>query len=756
MALLLLLACLGAAAAGCLFLIAWRLRARRRGRDAPPSGAGRTVTRSGGERPEGPREEGDAFAVAAAEETGPIGDAVEGGSTGAGPELAPDEVEASGETQRASGEDKTGQTATESSVQTAVAPIDRGGRPRGHLSERADRSEQTGVRPKRRLRPEIVCWKEGMHWVIGVEAPEELRDDNGSLPRVVQGSTELTSDESGQGRWRLERLSEPIEVQCGEGDTYVLDVWGKTTGERIVLFKLVGLKKSWGRRVNKPTAGLFLVVVPEDWERHDQLSGLPPIEAEPLRPRGYRAHFFDLSTEADVKIAFSRPNGSIVQTETPEPIFSLVGNRIPDADEDAGPLFGEGPPKLRGRGPEAWGEIATTVVGEEGEALDSKRWRVQFDPQPEDECLDLPMEVGERRAGWYFVRLYDSSDQLVDSMDFRFVRDLRGLDIEDHSAFPESRGHCPITVCFSHGPACTVRGTHAAAGCVLVATREDGTSLTVSPSPECDRTCWWIGPAGGPEVQVTVLVERVWWAHADERGEPTELEWIDQPINIARESFAPTSGEALWLRFPRRRWTDTIHAGFERARARPYSPKVTETVLAIPLREFADSPEIKDCENEAQLAIWLDLAEEQHACIVAYLPSRRPAEHVAWGRKGTAVARAEIRGGRGAILIAGEEVSEYLGRVERVGKAFLQRLLDLPDLRGIFQSVDIRVELWGATPSGTRQVKAATHAIARALSRYSPDLRGMLRRNGFGGCRTTERTRKRCGIGRHAEADDIG
>jgi chromosome segregation ATPase len=53
----------------------------------------------------------------------------------------------------------------------AIKPIDRGGRSRGSVKEKGGNGLEERSRS---LKPELICWKEGPAWIIGVEVPEEL------------------------------------------------------------------------------------------------------------------------------------------------------------------------------------------------------------------------------------------------------------------------------------------------------------------------------------------------------------------------------------------------------------------------------------------------------------------------------------------------------------------------------------------------------------------------------------------------------
>ena len=89
---------------------------------------------------------------------------------------------------------------------------------------------------------------------------------------------------------------------------------------------------------------------------------------------------------------------------------------------------------------------------------------------------------------------------------------------------------------------------------VRVENKNDRTVLSIPPEPMYDETRWRVGSQGEPQVQISILVKRLWWA-VEQESNPS-LEWGDKLLSLACDDFAATSMKALWLRFPARRWTD--------------------------------------------------------------------------------------------------------------------------------------------------------------------------------------------------------
>jgi small subunit ribosomal protein S9 len=94
------------------------------------------------------------------------------------------------------------------------------------------------------------------------------------------------------------------------------------------------------------------------------------------------------------------------------------------------------------------------------------------------------------------------------------------------------------------------------------------------------------------------------------------------------------------------------------------------------------------------------------------------------GKRKTAVARVILRPGDGATWLNGRTLEEYFPRL-------VHREQVLAPLRavGLEGRYDLRVRVRGGGPSG--QAGAVRHGIARALVEADPELRSVLKREGF-------------------------
>jgi len=624
-----------------------------------------------------------------------------------------------------------------------LAPGKRGGRSRA--STKAQEEQLTQKTKSRRPKPEIVCWKRERQWVPAVEVPEELLESPSFA--VLQNGRLLTQDKSRQGCWRLEEAYGQVVVQWKE-DEVAREIKIALGEESYLLFKLSGQNQNQGRRVKSPSFGSYLVMVPDNWQRDDTLSGPPPVTPESVFLTGYQAHFFELEKDGDGKIAFRIPTGKSFVIESKAPQFELGGNRLNDASEDKGPLFGKTPPRIRALDEQGWKNVGTIVVGEEG--MGKERWRTHFTPNSDGQEQDLPSDVADRKGGWYFLRFYDTNDDLIESLDFRFICALKEIKIPQPPPFPSGGGHGSVCVEFLHEPGCAVQPADGLTN-IQIERQDDKTILNVPPDPTYDETRWLVGLEGKSQVEVTILVERLWWGIEEERNAPSE--WEDQPFTLPRDDFAATSKKALWLRLPTRRWVDKVLVGFEQPKARPYDVRVTEKALAVPFREFGDSKEVGDRTQEHFLKVWIERDGRFMEGVVAVIPASQlavapvavkvvspPTPHwVGFGRKKTAVAKAVLQNGPGEIKINGQPIDRYFRGAPLKAKHFLQRLLELDQVQEALSQMEVLITVTGSSPSTMRQAKAVAHAIARALMNYDPKLKPLLKQAGFGGGRVKKR-----------------
>ena len=585
----------------------------------------------------------------------------------------------------------------------------------------------------RHPKPEIVCWNKERQWIVGIEIPEQFLYYPDLV--VLQNGLHLEQDESREACWQLENACGNVVVRWVEGeDVQETEIAHGQGG--YLLFRLSGPNQNEGRHVGTPSLGWHLVIAPEDWQRDEGLSGPPPVTPESVAFDGYQGHFFINEKGDDSKIAFFTPTGESVIVESKASRFELIGTRLNDMTENVGPLFGQRPPKIRGLVREVWKDVGTIVVGEEGSG--KGRWRKSFYPDPDKNEQDLPPEVADRKDGWYFLRFYDTRDDLIESLDFRVVIALRKTRILQSSPFPSDDGHEPARIELHHEPSFVIQPADDLARDIQIEKKNNRTILIIPPAPVYDETRWLVGSASQPQLQATFLVERIWWAIDKEDKSPSK--WEDELLTLQRDECNATSNQALWIRLPSRRWVSRVRVGFERSRARPYLVKVTEREIAVPLREFGDCQELSEQDRDHFLTVWIERDSQSIEGSVAILPaSMGSILCIGWGKKRRATAAAVLREGNGVIKVNGQVVDEYFAKSPFRDRQFLQRLLESPEISQLLSRMEVLIHVEGSSPRTVQQVRAAAHALARALMKHDPDLNQLLEQAGFGGGKVTEK-----------------
>ena len=100
------------------------------------------------------------------------------------------------------------------------------------------------------------------------------------------------------------------------------------------------------------------------------------------------------------------------------------------------------------------------------------------------------------------------------------------------------------------------------------------------------------------------------------------------------------------------------------------------------------------------------------------------AQYQGTGKRKTSVARVILRPGDGATWINGRSLESYFPR-----DALRTTAVAPLKVAGVEGRFDIRARIHGGGPSG--QAGALRHGIARALVEADPELRGVLKREGF-------------------------
>jgi hypothetical protein len=442
---------------------------------------------------------------------------------------------------------------------------------------------------------------------VAVEVPEDLIGKAGFT--LTQNNILLRKDEYKEDCWYLNHVYGQVVVQWNENaDTKEIKI--SIDEDNYLLFKLTGQNKNRGRRVRFPTFGSYLMIVPDNWVRDERLSGPPPTTPEPVSVEAYKGHFFDLNKNSDKLIAFQDSGIKPLLVKPRAERFALIGKQLPDASEGIGPLFGLGPPRIRDLNLNcpSWSDIGTIIVGAEGRG--KGKWRKQFRPEQDQEEQDLPSEVLERKGGWYFLRFYDMNDDLVESLDFRFLSALKDIKVHYCSLFPGSDGHSNVQIDFIHELNITVQPAKedSARSLQLIKNDSERTSVIIPPNPSWDLTYWIVKASPSLKMRIEMLIERIWWGMSEE-GEPPPQTWFDKPIPASYDFFRATSKKTIYFYLPKCGWTQNITVGFEKLRAKILPVKVNERMVHICLRDFGDAQEICSRTKQTFLNVWLERNE---------------------------------------------------------------------------------------------------------------------------------------------------
>jgi small subunit ribosomal protein S9 len=113
--------------------------------------------------------------------------------------------------------------------------------------------------------------------------------------------------------------------------------------------------------------------------------------------------------------------------------------------------------------------------------------------------------------------------------------------------------------------------------------------------------------------------------------------------------------------------------------------------------------------------------------------------HYSTGRRKSATARVYITSGAGTVTVNGRPLDRFFGR--ETARMVVRQALDAT---GMADKIDVQVTVAGGGTTG--QAGAIRHGLARALTRYSEELRSPLRRAGFLTRDAREVERKKVGL----------
>ena len=409
-------------------------------------------------------------------------------------------------------------------------------------------------------RPELICRKipaSGMWEVI-------LSADNACpLEKVYLKDTQLDIVNL---ECHIPSLNGQLTVLCQNEQKFDIPLFDGYP----LIFKL---RKNWagkGRKTSGITRGHSLVFTPAAWQR----TGQAPIEPDGCTDSEFRVHYFhrDVTTQSESIDGFQECDVSPIT-----PGIELTGQRVFD-DSEQGDLFTGAVPILK-----ASRDIEWVRVGEEAE----NGWKgenFELDKQSLSEVLN-------GREGHFFLRVYDSQVRLLDSAEFRHLRNLGQIRVnnvqytQDTLLIPELTGYPSTEVRFVGDDGTTIPPTLLS---IASHTTVHSGVLEVQPHPDADHISCTLG-SGDRVVNVVLDLPRIWWRLEYDHSDLGD--WRDSMLVMTRQEFHEFAHRnATMLLLSKRR--KSVRVGFDNELDRLYSRINKEECITIPLDHFVDYAQI--------------------------------------------------------------------------------------------------------------------------------------------------------------------
>ena len=448
--------------------------------------------------------------------------------------------------------------------------------PRGGHRSRKDfpQPDTSNKRCRSLLRPKLICRENpaSHSWDVILSAYEEC-----PLEKVYSESENPeTVPEVDQEEHSIPLLSENLIVECGNEYKTTISLFDK---KEPLIFKL---QKDWtgtGHRVSRITRGYFILIAPKTWER----KGDVPAEPNNCVDSDFKVHFLNTTSGEDF--------GTLGKWKIPSPgqVIKLIGERIFD-DSEEGDLFIDDVPTLDKK---KLSGIVWARVGEE------KRngWKgINF--KPHEECL--PEVLGDRKGkGRFFLRVYDKEAILVDSVDFRYLNELKKIRIDDEEytegmlLAPESSGYPLIKIQFIGTDGVMMPQLLDNPNCKV----NSSGIIEIPANKKADTINCFLNSSGG-KVKITLNLQQIWWCK--KKPDNTEFgEWCARPFDMTQKDFLQQAEEKVRIYFSPRK-LKSIPIGFGN------ESELVEQICkdGIPLSYFTSHDEIiNKLENDTHLNI---------------------------------------------------------------------------------------------------------------------------------------------------------
>ncbi|MBC8186239.1 hypothetical protein H8E88_34585 [candidate division KSB1 bacterium] len=492
-----------------------------------------------------------------------------------------------------------------------------------------DHTKLTENKQKHRIKklfPELICKKKGQLWHLELKFLGNVNDF--SDIQISQTSNNIVAD--GEDKYKIEK-AEPLLVSWdvnGLKKKKQFDIFGNSF-DYISVFKIYTQNQDASRYVKEISYSSYCAIVPESLQRDEELSGEASREPEHFSISGYKVHFFQLSKVNGFIIAFKDADGNKIKPVFPKNSrFNLSGNIIEDYAEDIGPLFGDELPTIYDNF--LWEYVETIIIGEEGENA-NLLWEIK--PESLGSNLDLNLLEQQNKIGiiseslksWFFILMYDKKDNLIDSLDFRFIKGLKKIKVQNHSIIPGPNGHVSARLNFVHNNKCTVNIIKDEKKKISIDSIEDGTQAIIPAEPAWDLTYWELKEKSGRKIEIETLIERIWWSLYDERNEIKANDWTDKPFNLTENYFSANSPYAISIWLPKPGWIHQFSIGFKKMTSQSRKINARQRKELVYLREFSNCEEITNHMQNSNLNLWINLDDnEKKLALITFDLSCKP------------------------------------------------------------------------------------------------------------------------------------
>ena len=461
-----------------------------------------------------------------------------------------------------------------------------------------------------KLIPEIICWKIDELWNIGIKFSGNMVTS--STIRVIQNNVRLKKHEINDTYWNIKSLSS-LFVQWQENNeiSFKQIEFNKKRSDVSLIFKLIDENLTFGRFVSYPTTGNYVVIVPEDWERIEQDSGDSILAPQLTSLERYVGHYCNFDAEKNKSLVFKKRDGTMIAIDAGKSRFFLKGNQVMDADDGAVPLFGEKLPTIIDQ-QSSWDDIGTIVVTEQ--CKDGLEWLLTPQPGKSGQDLNLfnDLEIAKSSSSHFLVNIYNQYDDLIESMDFRYVEGLKRVKVFEPPTFPGPDGHQPGYVKFYHDQMCTIDlvknygNWHD-----IIVHNNEFTVATIPPDPAYDQTEWDICDQSGRKIRIKIDMQRVWWALASETDLMERISASDKLLELSTAMLADNSNSGIRAWVPKKCHNKEISVGFSDGNRKVILCNGYDQSIFIPLEAFENYKNNHYQKEPPVLKLWLNDKSEE-------------------------------------------------------------------------------------------------------------------------------------------------